>query len=162
MPVSLRALEPEDLDVVYRIENDTALWQWGANSVPLSRYAVRQYLDSQHHDIFQDGQLRLVVESKGVAVGIADLTDFTPLHLRAEVGIVILSEHQRQGYASAAMLKLQQYAAQHLHLQSLYAYVDVNNLPAQSLFRTLGYSERGVLERWIDGQQAATLFQLLL
>ena len=160
--VKLRALEPEDLDLVYRIENDTSLWQWGANSVPVSRFAVRQYLENQHSDIFQDEQLRLVIEVDGTGIGLLDLSAFSPLHLRAEVGIVLLAEYQRQGYAAAALRQLHDYAANHLHLRSLYAYVGEDNLPAQQLFRTVGYQPSASLPRWIEGKHTATLFQILL
>ena len=160
--ISLRALEPEDLDLVYRIENDPTLWQWGANSVPVSRYTVRQYLENQHADIFQDEQLRLVVEVDKQAVGLVDLTAFSPLHLRAEVGIVMLPEAQRKGYAKEALRQLHAYAANQLHLRSLYAYVAELNLPAQNLFRSFGYQSLAQLPLWIEGSQTATLFQILL
>ena len=32
--IRLRALEPEDLDVLYGIENDHSLWSVGATNVP--------------------------------------------------------------------------------------------------------------------------------
>ena len=160
--INLRALEPEDLELVYRIENDAELWQWGASSVPLSRYVVRQYLEQQQADIYRDGQVRLVVEADGHAAGIADLTSFDPRHLRAEVGIVILSEYHRRGIATAALSRLHDYAAQTLHLRSLYAYVATDNQPAQALFRRLGYAEAGRLQRWIDGAHDSIVFQTLL
>ena len=161
--VKLRALEPEDLELVYQIENDPALWACSASSQPLSRYTIRQYLADQHNDIFIDGQLRQVVTLDDAnAVGIVDLTDFEPRHRRAEVGIVILADHHRQGIATAALHQLQQYAAERLRLRSLYAYVSVANEPAQRLFRSLGYQPCGQLQRWIEGETTVTLFQLML
>ena len=35
--IRLRALEPEDLDVLYAIENDTTIWNVGNTNVPYSR-----------------------------------------------------------------------------------------------------------------------------
>ena len=35
--VHLRAIEPEDLDLLYRIENDVKLWNVGTTNVPYSR-----------------------------------------------------------------------------------------------------------------------------
>ena len=35
--IILRALEPEDLDVLYSIENDIELWSVGYTTVPYSR-----------------------------------------------------------------------------------------------------------------------------
>lgn len=162
MPISLRALEPEDLELVYAIENDQALWSWGCNSVPLSRYTVRQYLQEQQGDIYKDGQVRLVIEAEGVAVGIVDLSSFEPRHLRAEVGIVLCSPYQSKGYATAALTELHHYAKENLHLSTLYAYVSEQNPRAQALFRRLGYTEVASLSRWIEGRETATMFQILL
>ena len=37
---TLRALEPEDLDFLYIIENDSSLWKFGASNVPYSKYVL--------------------------------------------------------------------------------------------------------------------------
>jgi diamine N-acetyltransferase len=160
--VKLRALEPEDLELVYQIENDPELWSWGGDSQPYSRFTLRQYLQQQQSDIYQDGQLRLVITLDDVPVGIADLTSFSPHHLRAEVGIVILPSLHRQGIASCALQQLAKFAQQHLHLHCLYAYVATSNLPAQALFHSLGYTEVGSIPLWIEGRETAILFHLSL
>ena len=41
---TLRAIEPEDLDLLYRIENDTALWNIGTSNVLYSRYLLHDYV----------------------------------------------------------------------------------------------------------------------
>ena len=38
--VRLRAMEPEDLDLLYEIENDIETWHVGAGNVPYSRYLL--------------------------------------------------------------------------------------------------------------------------
>ena len=38
--VHLRAIEPEDLDLLYRIENDQTLWHLGTTNVHYSRYTL--------------------------------------------------------------------------------------------------------------------------
>ena len=38
--IRLRALEPEDLDELYQIENDRRLWDVGLTNVPYSRFAL--------------------------------------------------------------------------------------------------------------------------
>lgn len=160
--VKLRALEPEDLELIHAIENDAELWPWAGDAQPYSRFAIRQYLAEQSGDIYKDGQLRLVVTCDESPVGIVDLTDFSPHHRRAEVGIVLLHDFHRQGIGSTALRLLSNYASERLHLRSLYAYVACDNAPAQALFRQIGYEEVGCLQRWIEGSQEATLFQLIL
>ncbi len=160
--LKLRALEPEDLQLIYEIENDESLWPWSSTGQPLSRYSVRQYLASQHADIYQDGELRLVVDCNGQSCGATDLTNFDPRHLRAEVSIVMLPSWRRQGLGREALQCLSDYARRHLRLRSLYAYVSVDNLPAQALFRAAGYEPMAQLPCWIEGRQTATLFQTIL
>ena len=58
----LRAMEPEDLDILYRIENDFELWAVGATNVPYSRYALHEYIASASGDIYTDRQVRLIIE----------------------------------------------------------------------------------------------------
>ena len=43
--IYLRALEPEDLDFVYEIENDTSLWALSDTQTPYSRFLIKQYLE---------------------------------------------------------------------------------------------------------------------
>ena len=157
--IKLRALEPEDLELVYQIENDPTLWLWSGDSQPFSRYALRCYIETQESDIYRDNQLRQVIEVDGQAAGIVDLTDFNPHHLRAEVGIVVLPEYRRKGVASQALRLLIEYGQMHLHLATLYATVSEQNTPAQALFLHAGYKEVGRLLRWIEGQETAILYQ---
>ena len=88
--VTLRALEPEDLDLLYEVENDVSLWCVGTTTAPYSRYALREYIANATGDIFTDHQVRMMIcDSQGRAVGILDLMNFNAQHRRAEVGIVI-------------------------------------------------------------------------
>ena len=74
--IRLRALEPEDLDVLYAIENDLDLWSVGYTTVPYSRYLLHDYIANSQCDIYADRQVRLVVEMEDGSdvVGIVDTT----------------------------------------------------------------------------------------
>lgn len=160
--IILRAIEPEDLDLMYLIENDTQLWACGNSTVPYSRFALRQFIEQTQNDIHRDGQLRLVIQCMdGTAVGFVDLQNFEPLHGRAEVGIVLVAEAQGQGIAHEALTLLADYAKSCLHLQLLYAYVAKENQHAVHLFQHAGYVSRGILPAWIH-QQDAHIFTLSL
>ena len=152
--MTLRALEPEDLDLLYQIENNRELWQVGATNVPYSRYTLHDYIATSSDDIFADRQVRLIVENEqGEAVGIADLVNFDPQHQRAEVGIVILPDFRRKGYATAAIQSLCDYAVRVVHLHQLYAVVDSTNVQAVSLFEKVGFKTRNTLREWLfDGR----------
>ena len=115
--VRLRAIEPEDLDMLYGIENDTKLWNVSVTSVPYSRYTLYDYIANSKNDIYSDRQVRMMVENGGgEVVGIVDLINFDPKHLRAEIGIVIKREYRNQGYAQAAIGEICDYALNVLHL----------------------------------------------
>ncbi len=151
--VTLRAVEPEDLDLLYKIENDQRLWNVGVTNVPYSRYTLHDYVANCSDDIYADHQVRLIIEdSGGNAVGLADISNFSPRHMRAEVGIVILDDCRRKGYATAALQHLCQYSRNIIHLHQLYAIIEQTNQKALSLFAKDGFSEQAVLKDWLfDG-----------
>lgn len=152
--VRLRAMEPEDLDALYRIENDRDVWDVGENNVPYSRYILHDYIANASADIYADKQVRMVVENKeGLLVGVADMVNFCPSHARAEVSIVICREHRKKGYARAAIRQIMEYALRTLHLHQLYAVVREDNMPSLNLFSSLGFKSKMVLEDWLfDGK----------
>jgi diamine N-acetyltransferase len=154
--VLLRAMEPEDLDLLYRVENDYDLWQVGSTNVPYSRYFLHDYIANTTGDIFTDKQLRLIVTDRSgkQVIGIADLVNFDPQHLRAEVGLVIQKAFRGQGYGEAAMEELITYAHDVIHLHQLYALVSLANENCLRLFKSIGFQENAVLKDWLyDGRQ---------
>ena len=166
MKVRLRAMEPEDLDFLYQIENNTKLWNVGVTNVPYSRYALHHFMESSTGDIYADKQVRLMIDDEdGHVVGITDLTDFDPRYLRAEVGIVIANAYRRQGYAKAALSELINYARNVLHLRQLYAIVSAENTVSVSLFCRLGFIKGAELKNWFtvaDHPCDAVVMQLFL
>ena len=120
--VKLRAIEPEDLDILYGIENDMSLWNDSITSVPYSRYMLYDYIANTRNDIYTDRQVRMMIENnKCEVVGIVDLINFDPKHLRAEIGIVIKRDFRNLGYAQSAINKIKEYSLNILHLHQLYA-----------------------------------------
>ncbi len=104
--VYLRALEPEDLEFVYAIENDESIWQMSNTQTPYSRFLIRQYLENAHQDLYEAKQLRLAICKNGSsgAIGLIDLFDFDPRNQRAGIGIVIQNkENRNQGIGSEAL-----------------------------------------------------------
>lgn len=164
--VNLRAMEPEDLDLLYRIENDSSLWNVGITNVPYSRYLLHDFISNSCGDIYKDGQVRLVVQTnEGQVVGIADLMNFDARHCRAEVGIVIEQPYRRQGYASEVLQQMANYARRVLHLHQLYAIVSKDNQSSILLFQKQGYQLTSELSDWLyDGKnyQPAVLLQIIL
>jgi diamine N-acetyltransferase len=149
--VSLRALEPEDLDFLYELENNPDIWEVSGTLVPYSRMLLAAYLKMAHKDIFEVKQLRLVIcTTQGTRIGLIDLFDFEPNHKRAGIGIVIAASSDRGlGYGSEALQLLTNYCFKILGLHQIYAGVGVDNLASLSLFRNSGFAETGRRMEWI-------------
>jgi Acetyltransferases, including N-acetylases of ribosomal proteins len=149
--LSLRALEPEDLDVLYKWENDSSLWQNGSTLTPYSKFALRDYLENSLQDIFQTRQLRLIVEEKktGNAIGTIDMYDYDPLDQRAGVGILLDEAYRNQGYGTETLQLIENYAFRFLMLKQLYAYAPLSNVPSVKLFEKCRYERSGTLRSWI-------------
>ena len=149
--VRLRAIEPEDLDMLYGIENDMTMWNIGVTNVPYSRYVLHDYVANSKFDIYTDRQVRLIVEDENSkTIGIADLTEFSPKHLRAETGIVITTPARGKGYATAALTELCRYARKELNIHQLYAIIAKDNTEALNAYGKAGFSETAVLKEWLQ------------
>lgn len=148
--ICLRALEPEDLELLYRWENDASLWTLGSTVSPYSYYVLREYIAESHRDIYEQKQQRFMISlrASGETIGTIDLFDFDPHHSRAGVGILIDSAYQRKGYASLAIRLVIDYAFSFLKLNQLYAHIPQENQPSIRLFTACGFTKSGVLREW--------------
>ena len=150
--IILRALEPEDLDFLYRLENDSSIWEVSNTNTPYSRYILKQYLDNSHRDIYDVKQLRLVICDKNSkdAIGCIDLYDFDPKHHRVGIGIIIFSMKDRnKGYASQSLKLTCDYAFERLGVHQVYASISEDNKPSLHLFEKEGFERTGIKKDWI-------------
>lgn len=149
--IALRALEPSDLDLLYKWENDTDVWTATDTQAPYSRHVLRQFIESHTGDIYTSRQLRLIItlKSTGEAIGTVDFTDFDPLNNRAELGMLIAHEHQGQGYGRMALQLIKQYACEHIGLRQLYVVIADTNAACLSIFEKEGFEATGHLKAWI-------------
>lgn len=165
--VTLEPLEPEDLELLYTIENDREMWSVGNTNVPYSRYALKEYIANQQYDIFADKQLRMVIRDKELtkSVGLIDLFNFSPEHSRAELGLAILKAEQGRGYATEAIRQMLRYANEVLHLYQVYCIVPADNAPSLTMLRTSGFGNEATLPGWIqtaEGFKDAVFLSILL
>jgi len=150
--LKLRAVEPEDLDILYAWENNTGLWIHGNTLSPYSKLALRQYIeDAQKMDIYQCKQLRLMIiqkEDESIA-GAIDLYDFDVRNLRAGVGILIDEKYRNRQYAYQSLEIIKEYCFGFLHMHQLYAYILINNDISTKLFEKAGFTKSGILTDWV-------------
>lgn len=154
--VYLRALEPEDLDLLFEVENNEEFWEVSATSMPFSRYILKQYLENSHRDIYDVKQLRLVIcENAGEPVGFIDIFDFDPKNRRAALGILIINRKNRnKGYGTEALELVCKYCFTHLGLHQVYANVGENNTSSKLLFQKTSFIHTATKKDWnlIDGE----------
>jgi len=149
--ISLRALEPEDLDLLFSTENNSDFWEVSSTQTPFSKFILKKYLANAQQDIYEARQLRLVIVNTATDenVGLIDLFDFNPQHQRAGIGILILKEHQNKGFASEALKMITQYAFDHLNLHQVYANIPADNKKSLALFNKLNFVKIGIQKDWI-------------
>jgi diamine N-acetyltransferase len=168
--VYLRALEPDDVEILYKWENDHTIWHLSNTVTPLSRFTLEQYIMSAGQDIYSTRQLRMMVDLNiprdGIkTIGSIDLFEYEPAHRRAGVGILIHENFRGKGLASEALGLLIYYATETLQLHQLFANISADNHDSIRLFENKGFRFIGtkkdwnrVRNKWSD----ESMFQLIL
>jgi diamine N-acetyltransferase len=165
--ISLRALEPEDLELLYEWENNSSNWIISNTVVPFSKYTLKRYLENSHKNIYETGQFRLMIDHipENTTIGTIDIFDFDPFHKRAGLGILIAKEeYRRKGYASMAIICLVEYCFSTLLVHQLYCNILANNCESMELFKKAGFVQSGIKKDWIktsDGYLDEYIFQLI-
>ena len=165
--IYIRALEPNDLEFVYAIENDQSIWEVSNTHTPYSRFLVKQYLENAQQDIYEAKQLRLAIcqDQDFPALGLIDLFDFDPKNNRAGVGIVIQNkDNRKQNIGSEALKLVIEYAFCNLNLHQLYANIGTENEASTALFTKFGFEIIGVKKDWtfVNGvYKDEAIFQLI-
>ncbi len=149
--ILLRAVEPADLDLLYRWENDGRNWVYGISLTPYSRFTLDEFIRTASYDIYINKQLRLIIESKkhNRSAGAADLFEIDFVHRRAGIGILVDAAFRRKGIASDTLDLLSAYAFGILNLNQMYCYISEDNKTSIKLFEKAGFVRCGCLKKWI-------------
>lgn len=148
--ISLRALEPKDVDTLFIWENDRRNWRVSHTLSPFSRHAIAQYIESVR-DIHTDKQLRLMIVEKSSekAVGAIDLFDCDFKNHRSGIGVLIADTDARNlGLASQTLEVLIEYCFKELGFHQLYCGIQVDNAASLALFKKFGFREIGIRKDW--------------
>lgn len=146
--ITLRACEPNDINFLYKWENDYSLWHITNTYIPFSKSTLIKYLESIQ-DIYTDKQLRLIIEVNAQPVGMIDLFDYEPFHSRAGIGILIADEQNRShGLATDALSTLKTYCKNTLGIRLLFCNILITNEPSIRLFEKSGFKKCGIKPKW--------------
>lgn len=165
--VSLRAPEPEDLELLYNWENNNSYWVISNTLTPFSKFTLKRYLEDSHKTIFETGQLRLMIDHKAdkKTIGTIDIFEYDSFHSRAGLGILIADEaYRRKGYASMALKCVIEYCFRTLQLHQLFCNILEDNCGSIDLFSKHGFARSGIKKDWVktpDGYLDEYMFQLI-
>jgi len=150
--VIIRALEPEDLEYIYKWENDMDLWDVSDTLTPLSHYALKKSIEQSDVDIYSAKQLRLMIisQAENIPIGLIDIYNFDPFHMRAGLGIMIHNvKNRKKGYASSAIKLVKDYLFEVLGLHQIYCCVPNCNVASIKLFESLNFIQTGYRKDWL-------------
>ena len=148
--VILRAMEPQDLELLFSWENNPDNWPISGTLAPFSKYAIKKFIASPQ-DIDLNKQLRLMIAVKesGRCVGCVDLFEYDGRNRRAGVGILIADNNDKgKGYGKEALEVLCSYAKNTLNLHQLYCNIMLDNKASLKLFEQSGFTIIGVKKDW--------------
>tara|TARA_X000000950_G_scaffold61736_1_gene75243 strand:- start:644 stop:1150 length:507 start_codon:yes stop_codon:yes gene_type:complete len=149
LKVKFRALEMDDLQWLYLIENDESLWKYSNTIVPFSKEILTKYILNSNRDIFDVKQLRMVVYSREVSrIGLIDLYDFSPENKRLALGIIIDEKYRNIGVAKNALSLIEKWIKNRLDIHQIYVNIGEENLISIKLFKSLGYKKIGLKKDW--------------
>jgi diamine N-acetyltransferase len=153
--IALRALEPEDIDLLFEWENNEEIWTVSHTITPFSKHILMRYIQDSDKDIYESKQLRLMITTnEGKTIGAIDLFDFDPFHLRVGIGILIHDlEDRSRGFATSALNLMVRYCFEKLGLHQIYANILTDNEVSMKLFSKAGFHLIGTKKEWVrDGK----------
>lgn len=151
--ITLRTLEPIDIDFLYELENNPVNWKVSNTLVPFSKAILEQYINSAQ-DVFLVKQIRFVIcDKQQNKVGAIDLFDYDPINQRVGVGIIIKEEYREKGYALEALQEVINYSFETLLVHSLYCNINTTNTKSIKLFEKAGFKLVGIKKDWVRTQQ---------
>jgi len=163
--IFLRALESEDINYLFSIENNEKYWSISDSQIPFSRYLLNRYLKNSNMDIYEAKQLRLVITNfQNITIGLIDLFDIDFKNNRAGVAIIINEKMRSKGFAKEALELLIQYSKTHLSLHQLYCNILEDNSHSINLFKSVEFKQVGLKKDWIkfDGKYKNELLLQLI
>ena len=148
--ITLRALEPEDLDFLYIIENDIKNWSLSETIIPFSKYLLHEYLKTIGNDITVSKQLRLVIQHNTTkeSLGLIDLFDFDALNRKCGIGIIINKKNRNNGLGIESLSLLTEYSKNTLNIHQLYCDIQSDNEESILFFEKNGFIKTGVKKDW--------------
>lgn len=154
--ITLRALEPTDVKLLYQWENDPAIWKLSQTVKPYSEFTLQMFVDCSSAELNTIRQVRMMVDltdplipQKAKTIGIVDIFDYDPFHQRAGIGILIHADYRGRGHAKEALELSKAYLFDTLLLHQIYCNILEENQISLSLFQKSGFEIVGLQKDWL-------------
>ncbi|HEX8071228.1 MAG TPA: GNAT family protein [Pyrinomonadaceae bacterium] len=147
--VRLRGVEPEDAETFFRWNLDSDMGR-GLEFLwpPVSLALVRQQLAAKSlRKLERDEFDWLIEDAAGAPVGAISTHHCAPHTGTFSYGVSVAAEHQRRGYATAAVLLVVRYYFEELRYQKVTVGVLADNAASVALHEKLGFTREGTLRR---------------
>lgn len=148
--IYLRQIEMEDINLLLLWENDAKNWRYSESEAPYSMYEIKMYVQTASQ-VRENRQLRLIIckIDTNEAIGAVDLFNIDFKNTRAEIGILIAEEENRQqGFALEALMLIEKFALKNLALEQLHCDVQSTNKASIQLFERAGFKHNGTKKDW--------------
>ncbi len=154
--VSLRAMEPEDLEDALRWVNDREVTLWLTSlRYPTARKDEQKWIDDVPANSFVDG-VRLAIETMdGKHIGGINLHRTNPEDRKAGLGIMFgEKDHWSNGYGTDAIQTLLKLVFDEMNLHRVWLHVFADNERAIACYQKCGFREEGRLRQEVfqDGR----------
>ncbi|MCT9097834.1 GNAT family N-acetyltransferase [Haloarchaeobius sp. HME9146] len=148
--LSLRAVEPTDLDFLRQYQNDPDLRGRLTRAFPQTISDAESFLNS----VTVRDNLAFIATEGGDRVGFVALFDVEHVPGRARLGYWVVPEHQGQGYATEMVTLVVDYAFDELRLHKVTADTLASNEASGRVLEKCGFEREGVLREheYIDGE----------
>jgi len=148
--LKIRAIEPEDLDFLFELENNPEVWRVSETISPISRDTLRKFIASSYLDITQTHQARFMIVSleNNSAIGTIDLFDYDPINQRIGIGILICKKYRGNHYSKEALKLAMDYCFNTLYVHQIFCNIQKKNIISLNLFQQLGFKIIGLKKEW--------------
>lgn len=144
LAIFLRPPELEDLELLYKWENNANFQQFSSHKNNYSKEEISDFIKT-NKNIRENQQFRLMIceQSTKKRLGTVDLYDIDTAKKQAGIGILIAEKQDRKrGYASQALGLAEIFAREKLSLKELFCEISIDNRPSIRLFEKAGYKSK--------------------
>lgn len=135
--IILRSVDIDDVQTILMWENDPDLEPFSDPHPDYTEQQIVEFILAQQVGFEANGQIRLMIDVAGRAVGAVDIFDYDGSS--ADVGVLVYSDDdRRRGYATEALEAVKKYAPQ-WGIATLWATIDSENIASTALFRRCGF-----------------------